>query len=120
MAWPQWLEPAVIRNFGGGDVRGGHEAPFRRRIWALALVSRGDGLSAVTMPWRSIYVLREHWHDRELRRHELVHIAQIERLGPLRFSSLYLFYLARCGYRDNPLEKEAFGDPKRGSGALRQ
>jgi hypothetical protein len=78
------------------------------------------GYRAITMPWRSIYVLRAHGHDSEPRRHELVHTAQIERLGPLRFSTLYLFYLARCGYRDNPLEKEAFGDPKRGSGALRQ
>ena len=64
------------------------------------------------MPWRSIYVLADHWHDAELRRHEMVHIAQIERLGPVRFSALYLFYLARYGYRGNPLEKEAYGDPE--------
>jgi hypothetical protein len=71
---------------------------------------------AITMPWRSIYVLCAHGHDSQPRRHGLVHIAQIERLGPLRFGSLYLFYLARCGYRDNPLEQEAFGDPERGAG----
>ena len=72
---------------------------------------KGAGYRAITMPWRSIYILRTHWQDDELRRHELVHIAQIERLGSVRFSVLYLFYLARYGYRDSPLEKEAFGDP---------
>ena len=97
---------------GGGGMR--HRFVVSHGPWRWFLA--GTGYRAITMPWRSIYVLRAHWHDSEPRWHELVHIAQIERLGPLGFSSLYLFYLARCGYRDNPLEQEAFGDPKRGAG----
>jgi hypothetical protein len=77
--------------------------------WRLFL--ERAGYRAITMPWRSIYVLSAHWGDEALRQHELVHIAQIERLGSARFSVVYLFYLARYGYRENPLEKEAYGDP---------
>lgn len=87
--------------------------------WRLFL--ERAGYRAITMPWRSIYVLSGHWDNGELRRHELVHIAQIERLGAVRFSVVYLFYLARYGYRDNPLEKEAYGDlPPAERGALRR
>lgn len=79
------------------------DAPWR---WFL----KGAGCRAITMPWRSIYVLSYYRDDEEPRRHELVHIEQIERLGAVRFSALYLFYLVRYGYRLNPLEKEAYGD----------
>lgn len=68
----------------------------------------GAGYSAITMPWRTIYVLREHWEVAELRRHELVHIEQIERDGAIKFTVLYLWYLARYGYRKNPYEIEAY------------
>ena len=69
---------------------------------------RGGGYRAITMPWRTIYVLREHWHDPVLRRHERVHIEQIERDGAIRFTVLYLWYLVRYGYRQNPYEVEAY------------
>ncbi len=69
---------------------------------------KGAGYRAITMPWRSIYVLREHMHEQELRRHELIHIEQIERDGAVRFSVLYLWYLVRRGYRRNPYEQEAY------------
>ena len=69
---------------------------------------KGAGYRAITMPWRSIYILREHFHVSELRRHELVHIEQIERDGAVRFSVLYLWYLVRHGYRQNPYEQEAY------------
>lgn len=42
-----------------------------------------------------------------LRRHEMVHVAQVERLGWFRFYALYLWYLAIYGYWNNPLEVEA-------------
>lgn len=72
--------------------------------WFLA----GFGYRAITMPWKTIYVLREHLDDEQLRRHELVHIEQIERDGAIRFSILYLWYLVRYGYRRNPYELEAY------------
>lgn len=74
--------------------------------WRLFL--RGAGYRAITMPWRSIYILREHFHVQELRRHELIHIEQIERDGAIKFSLLYLWYLVRHGYRQNPYELEAY------------
>lgn len=67
------------------------------------------GFRAITLPWRSIYVLSAHWEDDGLRAHELVHIEQIERCGPIRFGLLYLVYLVRHGYRENPFEEEARG-----------
>lgn len=75
--------------------------PFR---WFLA----GFGYRAVTMPWRSIYVLHQHWDDQVLRRHELVHIEQIGRDGAVRFSVRYAWFLVRYGYRSNPYEIEAY------------
>jgi hypothetical protein len=66
------------------------------------------GYRALTMPWRSIYVLHSHWDDETLRRHELAHIEQIRRDGAIRFSVRYVWYLARHGYRNNPYEIEAY------------
>lgn len=66
------------------------------------------GYRAITMPWRTIYVLRAHWGVAVLRRHELVHIEQIERDGAVKFSVLYVWYLVRYGYLQNPYEIEAY------------
>ncbi len=43
----------------------------------------------------------------EVRRHELVHVIQIERIGWLKFYALYLWYSIRKGYWHNPFEEEA-------------
>ncbi len=75
-------------------------------LWRWFL--KGAGYRAITMPWRSIYVLREYIEVEELRRHELVHIEQIERDGAVKFSILFLLYLVRYGYRSNPYEQEAY------------
>ena len=44
-------------------------------------------------------------------RHELRHVAQYERLG-LSFLPLYLWYRARYGYTEHPLERDASEDPR--------
>lgn len=44
-------------------------------------------------------------------RHELRHVAQYERLG-LSFLPIYLWYRARYGYFDHPLERDASEDPR--------
>ena len=64
--------------------------------------------SAITMPWRSIYVIPERFDDETLRQHELVHIEQIERDGVVKFCLLYVWWTARYGYWKNPYEIEAY------------
>jgi len=44
-------------------------------------------------------------------RHELRHVAQYERLG-LSFLPLYLWYRAKYGYLDHPLERDESEDPR--------
>lgn len=74
-------------------------------VWLWLLDHLGcDGL---TMPWRKIYIRYEHCYDKHLRAHEICHIRQIESLGPVRFSVLYLWQLYRYGYWSMPLEVEA-------------
>lgn len=72
-------------------------------LWVLDRLSC-DGL---TMPWRTIYLRPECWFDEGLRAHELAHIDQIDRMGPIRFSVTYLWQLATIGYDRMPLEIEA-------------
>lgn len=43
----------------------------------------------------------------ELIAHELVHVDQLARLGLVRYWFTYLWLLARHGYWDNELEREA-------------
>lgn len=66
------------------------------------------GFAAITMPWRKIYVLREHRFNKSLLRHELVHIEQIKRDGPVWFSIKYLWWTLRYGYFKNPYEIQAY------------
>lgn len=70
---------------------------------------RRAGFGSTTLPlWTpTIYILEEHWYDHDLLEHELVHVDQIRRMGRLRFLVAYLWYQARYGYRNNPLEIEA-------------
>jgi hypothetical protein len=76
-----------------------------RGFWLVVLDTLGcDGL---TMPWRTVYMRPGHLHDEGLRAHELVHIDQIDRMGPVWFSIRYLYELVRYGYADMPMEKEA-------------
>jgi hypothetical protein len=52
----------------------------------------------------------EPWHKcPKFIRHENVHYRQIKRMGTIKFTVAYLYYLARYGYRNNPLEIEAYG-----------
>ena len=59
------------------------------------------------MPWKTIYLLPSHLNDAGLIAHEKVHVEQIVRLGPFKFTFLYLWYNLKYGYWDNPLEVEA-------------
>ena len=55
-----------------------------------------------------IFVRADHWRDRALIAHELVHTAQFQRLGGiLPFLQIYIFQCATVGYQNAPLELEA-------------
>lgn len=80
-------------------------------FWRFAL--RRLGLAGIVMPITprgpTCYYLRPWGRYLPFRQHEEVHFAQIARMGALRFTVAYLYYLARYGYRNNPFEKEAYG-----------
>jgi hypothetical protein len=75
-------------------------------FWKLLLNSFGG--AAVTMPWRTIYVMEPYINHQALIAHEKVHIEQIKREGPIRFSVKYLWWLVTKGYFENPYEQEAY------------
>ena len=55
-----------------------------------------------------IFVRADYWRDRRLIVHELVHIAQYERLGGIEpFLRQYLTECATVGYSKSPMEGEA-------------
>lgn len=65
------------------------------------------GAYAITMPWGRVYIRRELRGDVVTLAHELAHLDQIARMGPVRFSICYLYQWARYGYGAMPLEAEA-------------
>ena len=61
-----------------------------------------------------IFVRADHWRDRALIAHELVHAAQYQRLGGiLPFLQTYIVQCATVGYRNAPLELEAIATSAR-------
>lgn len=86
------------------------------RLLILHLVSCLSGIEvcALTMPWRTIWIRPGHEHDRQLVRHEVVHVEQIKLHGAWKFSLLYAWYSLRYGYWRNPFEIEAYmiSDPE--------
>lgn len=74
---------------------------WRPMLWLLRA-------SAITMPWRRIYIVRERLDDPVLRRHEMIHIEQLERDGTLWFCVRYAWWSLRHGYWRNPYEVEAY------------
>jgi hypothetical protein len=77
-----------------------------RGLAHLVLTRRGFG--AITF---GHVIVANHEPTPDVWRHELRHVAQYERLG-LSFLPLYLWYRARYGYFDHPLERDAAEDPR--------
>jgi hypothetical protein len=74
----------------------------------LAAAPRGLALDC------GIFVRADHWRDRELIAHELVHTAQFQRLGGiLPFLQTYISQCATVGYPNAPLELEAIATAAR-------
>ncbi len=65
------------------------------------------GFAAIVSPWRTVYVLREHWYDAALRRHELAHLGQMRRDGWLKFWVRCIYWYLTVGYDNSPYEIEA-------------
>ena len=58
--------------------------------------------------WNTVYLRESQFYNEPLRTHELTHVAQINRLGRLRFSVMYIYYNFKYGYWKNPFEVEAY------------
>lgn len=79
-----------------------HRPAPRPIRWLLYWLDAGG----IVMPWSVAY----YYHyppSLWLRRHEEMHLRQIERYGAVGFVARYLWLLARHGYHDHPLEIEA-------------
>ena len=77
-------------------------APALVRLWLR--LGRFDG---ITLPPWGVFIRAERLSDERLRRHELVHWAQYERMGAVKFYARYIWLTLRHGYRNNPMEVEA-------------
>jgi hypothetical protein len=56
----------------------------------------------------AIFIRSDYAHDRRLVAHELVHVAQYERLGSIpAFLAAYLGQVVQFGYQSAPMEQEA-------------
>ena len=78
------------------------EAKNLVRLWLLR-----TGYVGITLPPFGIYILKERLNDEVVRKHELVHWSQYEKLGAISFYAKYLYYSHKYGYWNNPMEAEA-------------
>ena len=72
------------------------------RLWLVR-----TGYAGITLPPFGIYILKERIDEAVLRKHELVHWEQYERMGFVKFYATYLYYNLKYGYWHNPMEVEA-------------
>lgn len=74
---------------------------------AQAIGLTTPGTRGLTLQY-GIFIRSDHWDDRNLVVHELVHTSQYERLGGIEeFLNQYLTQCVRFGYPNAPLELEA-------------
>ena len=82
--------------------------PFRVAGWFWRPVMTRIGVIGLALPWGEVKLLKPWFRVRWLRKHEMVHLRQIQRDGPVCFTVRYFWWLARYGYRKNPYEIEAY------------
>ena len=82
------------------------QQPILRDAAALQTGFFAPGTQGMTLG-ASIFVARGQWRERTLIAHELVHVAQYERLGIAAFLARYLRECLTVGYWNAPLEVEA-------------
>lgn len=64
--------------------------------------------NAITIPPFGMFFFSEHFVDSTIN-HELVHWQQWQRMGTFGFYLNYLIGFLKYGYRNNPMEVEAYG-----------
>lgn len=64
-------------------------------------------LIAFTFPWGSIWIHPDWVDNKHVRHHEMVHVAQLNRDGPICMSIKWVYFLFRYKYEDSPYEVEA-------------
>jgi hypothetical protein len=84
---------------------GRHRFAVAGPFWCFVL--NRFGFAAITTPWRAIYMLPQYFDHARLRRHELAHIAQIDRDGAWYFWPKICFDYVWHGYKNSPYELEA-------------
>lgn len=77
---------------------------------AVAWVLKRTGFHGITLPPFGIYILPGFLGSESLLRHERVHWMQYMRMGGVRYYLTYLYQVARYGYRNAPMEREARGE----------
>lgn len=85
------------------------DASFLVRLW-LWLYIKVNGLNKLNgwaSFWHTIYVAPEKLQDFKVIAHECQHIKQIDDLGIIKFSFLYVKETIKNGYRNNRFEVEA-------------
>jgi hypothetical protein len=65
------------------------------------------GYRGITLPPFGIFMAPGSESDTGLIKHEMVHWAQYQRMGAVRFYATYLWFQVRYGYEKNPMEIEA-------------
>ena len=68
---------------------------------------KSTGFAGITLPPFGLYILKERMDDELLKRHEMLHWEQYQRMGVIKFCVTYLWYNIRYGYWNNPMEIEA-------------
>ena len=73
----------------------------------IAWYLRTLGFAGIALPPAAIYILPHRLDDARLRRHEMEHWRQYRERGVVRFYVGYLYQVARYGYWDAPMERQA-------------
>ena len=105
-----WAAPLTAAGLLIGAVSG--TAP--RLHDGVLLFANATGLAGRMLRWRGFsaatlghVIIADGEPSARLLAHELTHVRQAERLGPL-FAPLYVAALVRYGYRQNPFERAAY------------
>lgn len=117
-----WASPWTLLGLLAGTIGllTGGRARARGRVlvfyggavpWLLSRMPAGQGVSAMTLG--HVILGRTEAALDACREHELVHVRQYERWGPLfvpayLLASLVLWLRGKDAYRDNPFERQAF------------
>jgi hypothetical protein len=64
-------------------------------------------IGGITLGHRIYFKRNPGWYGPEILKHEMAHVAQIERVGFFKFYITYVLYSLRHGYHNNPYEVEA-------------